>query len=90
LVVLSPSSDNFRNICIVATVATRSFNGRAIPSAEVGDDPFQQPQVELFWAESNAAALDPLVEYVMLEAKVGYFENVRYTMLGLQHTALFK
>ncbi|KAK6447314.1 helicase required for RNAi-mediated heterochromatin assembly 1 [Trichoderma asperellum] len=88
LVALSPSSDNFQNICIVATVATRSFKGKAIPSAEAGDDPFTQPQVELFWADPNEAVLDPFVEYMMLEAKVGYFENVRYTMLGLQHTAL--
>lgn len=74
----------------MATVATRSFNGKALPSAEAGDNPFQLPQVELFWAEPSQAVFDPLVEYVMLEATVGYFENVRYTMLGLQHTALFK
>ncbi|KAL6900094.1 P-loop containing nucleoside triphosphate hydrolase protein [Trichoderma evansii] len=89
LVALSPSSDNFQNICIVAIVATRSINGKAIPSAEAGDDPFELPRIELFWADPSEAALDPFVEYVMLEAKVGYFENVRYTMLGLQQAALF-
>jgi helicase required for RNAi-mediated heterochromatin assembly 1 len=74
----------------MATVATRSFNGRAAPSIEAGDDPMAAPQVELFWANSDEAIVDPSEEYVMLEAKIGYFENVRYTMLGLQHAALYQ
>lgn len=74
----------------MAIVATRSFKGKATPSVEAGDDPFQPPQIELFWADPIEAALDPFVEYVILEAKVGYLENVRYTMLGLQHAALSK
>ncbi|KAM0265344.1 hypothetical protein ACHAQJ_000185 [Trichoderma viride] len=89
LVALSPTSDNFQTTCIVATVATRSFNNKSIPSIEAGDDPTALPQVELFWASSDEAVVDPSEEYVMLEAKVGYFENVRYTMLGLQHSALY-
>ncbi|KAL7787008.1 P-loop containing nucleoside triphosphate hydrolase protein [Trichoderma ceciliae] len=89
LVVLSPSYDSFRRICIVATVASRSFNGKQEPDIMAGDDPMAHPQVELFWANPNEAIIEPREQFVMLESKVGYFENVRYTMLGLQHAALY-
>ncbi|KAL7813386.1 P-loop containing nucleoside triphosphate hydrolase protein [Trichoderma gracile] len=88
LVALSPRWDYFRTKCIVATVATRSFNGRAVPIVEEGDNPFELPRVELFFARNSDLLIDPIEEFVMLEAKVGYFENVRHTMLGLQHAAM--
>ncbi|KAK1255686.1 hypothetical protein MKX07_007945 [Trichoderma sp. CBMAI-0711] len=90
LVVLSPRWDYFRSKCIVATVATRSFNGRAVPIVEEGDNPFDLPRVELFFANTSEIVIDPIEEFVMLEAKVGYFENVRHTMLGLQHAAMYQ
>ncbi|KAL6857383.1 P-loop containing nucleoside triphosphate hydrolase protein [Trichoderma novae-zelandiae] len=90
LVVLSPSWDNFRSKCIVATIATRSFNGKAVPVVEDGDNPWHLPRVELFFANISETLIDPIEEFVMLEAKVGYFENVRHTMLGLQHAAVYE
>ncbi|PTB70222.1 hypothetical protein BBK36DRAFT_1173567 [Trichoderma citrinoviride] len=90
LVALSPSWDYFRSKCIVATIATRSFNGRAVPVVEDGDNPWHPPRVELFFANTSETLIDPIEEFVMLEAKVGYFENVRHTMLGLQHAAMYQ
>ncbi|KAL7816009.1 P-loop containing nucleoside triphosphate hydrolase protein [Trichoderma aethiopicum] len=90
LVVLSPRWDYFRTKCIVATIATRSFNGRAVPDVEDGDSPFELPRVELFFANINETLIDPIEDFVMLEAKTGYFENVRHTMLGLQHAAMYQ
>ncbi|RFU76412.1 hypothetical protein TARUN_5854 [Trichoderma arundinaceum] len=87
LVALSPSSDCFRRICIVATVATRSFNGRAKPTE---DNPESPPQIELFWANPDEAVIDVAADLVMLEANIGYFESVRYTMVGLQHAAVYQ
>ncbi|TFA99058.1 Helicase required for RNAi-mediated heterochromatin assembly 1 [Trichoderma ghanense] len=90
LVALSPSWDNFRSKCIVATIATRSFNGRAVPDVEDGDNPFELPRVELFFANTSETLIDPVETFVMLEAKVSYFENVRHTMLSLQHAAMYQ
>lgn len=90
LVVMSPRWDYFRTKCIVATIATRSFNGRAVPDVEDGDSPFDLPRVELFFANISETLIDPIEDFVMLEAKTGYFENVRHTMLGLQHAAMYQ
>ncbi|KAL7948087.1 P-loop containing nucleoside triphosphate hydrolase protein [Trichoderma barbatum] len=90
IVALSPSHDCFRTKCIVATVATRSFNGKAAPEPADGDNIWQLPCIELFFSDPSDVPFHPLEEYVMLEASMGYFENVRYTMLGLQQAALYR
>jgi helicase required for RNAi-mediated heterochromatin assembly 1 len=61
-----------------------------MPVVEEGDNPFDMPRVELFFANTSEILIDPVEEFVMLEAKVGYFENVRHTMLGLQHAAMYQ
>ncbi|KAH6607049.1 hypothetical protein Trco_003362 [Trichoderma cornu-damae] len=90
LVALSLRSDCFGQRCIVATVASRSFNGKASPDVKSGYNPKMPPQIELFWADPGDALINPMGEYIMLEAKSGYFENARYTMQGLQHAALYQ
>lgn len=86
LVALSPSSDSFKTRCIPAIIAARPLIGGLEPDVEAGEDKYTPPRVDVFWDNENA--IDPTIELVMVEASGGYFETVRYPMLGLQHAAL--
>ncbi|KAI0162134.1 P-loop containing nucleoside triphosphate hydrolase protein [Xylariaceae sp. FL1272] len=77
LVLLSTAQDGFKTICMPAIVADRSIEG-------LDHNP---PTIQLHWADVNEAILDPTLELVMLEARNGYFEGIRHSMLGLQHVA---
>ncbi|GKU02820.1 helicase [Fusarium langsethiae] len=90
LVVLSPRSDNFSKQCFVAVVAARYLLGGLEPNLDDGEDNNTPPRIEIFWSNVETAVFDPSVELVMLEAKGGYFETVRYAMVGLQHAAKFE
>ncbi|OBT70222.1 hypothetical protein VE03_00209 [Pseudogymnoascus sp. 23342-1-I1] len=74
MVALSPAGDKFRTICTVAIVAAR-------PLAAVEQDP---PQIDIFWASTEEAEFDPTEEYVMVEAKSGYFEASRHMLVAMQ------
>jgi helicase required for RNAi-mediated heterochromatin assembly 1 len=74
IVALSPVPDNFRTICKVAIVAARPLQG-------VEQNP---PQVDLFWGDPTEADFDPTLEYVMIEAKTGYFEASRHMLVAMQ------
>lgn len=75
LVAISPKTDNFRTTCLVATVAQRPYR-----------DGLDQtpPEIDIIWADVNQAVIDPDMEMVMIEARVGYYEAVRHTLVGLQ------
>ena len=90
LVALSPRSDNFKTQCFVAVVAARYLVGGLEPDPRAGEDENTPPRIEIFWADPKNAIIDPTMELIMLEAKGGYYENVRYAMVGLQHAALFE
>ncbi|KAI8631591.1 P-loop containing nucleoside triphosphate hydrolase protein [Xylariaceae sp. FL1651] len=78
LVVLSTAEDGFKTICMPAIIADHPIR-----------DGLDQvpPTIQIFWANTNDAILDPAIELVMLESRVGYFEAVRHCMVGLKHVA---
>ncbi|KAH6651518.1 P-loop containing nucleoside triphosphate hydrolase protein, partial [Truncatella angustata] len=78
VVAISTAADNFQTICKVATIADRRFK----------DGLDQQPSlIDIFWANIQDAVIDPSQELVMIESRHGFFEAVRYTLVGLQHVA---
>lgn len=74
IVALSPANDFFRSQCIVAVVAARPLEGVKR----------QPPEVDLFFARSGDADFDTQMEWVMVEARIGYYEAARHTMTALQ------
>ncbi|KAI1419193.1 P-loop containing nucleoside triphosphate hydrolase protein [Xylaria sp. FL1777] len=78
LVVISTAQDNFKTICMPAIIAEHLIQG--------GLDQIP-PTIQIFWANTDDAILDPTTELVMLESRSGYFEAVRHCMVGLQHVA---
>lgn len=74
LIALSPASDKFRTICKIATVAAR-------PLSAVEQNP---PQIDLFWGSIGDAEFDPSEEYIMIEARSGYFEANRHMLVAMQ------
>lgn len=87
LVVLSPRSDNFKSQCYIAVVATRNLIGGLEPDYPKGEDDNTPPRIHIYWADPAHAKMDPSLELVMLEAKDGYFEAVRFAMTGLQRAS---
>lgn len=74
LVALSPIEDKFRQQCKIAVVAARPLTG-------VQANP---PEVDLFFATPEESEIDSLQEWLMVEARTGYFEAYRHTLVGLQ------
>ena len=74
LVALSPISDKFQRECRVAIVAARPLTG-------VQANP---PEVDILFATPQEYEVDPLQEWLMVEARTGYFEAYRHTLMGLQ------
>ncbi|KAI9793563.1 MAG: hypothetical protein M1816_007996 [Peltula sp. TS41687] len=77
LVALSPVQDKFRRDCKIAIVAARPLSG-------VQANP---PEVDLFFSNPEESEIDPMQEWLMVEARTGYFEAYRHTMVGLQRMA---
>ena len=75
VVALTPHTDNFMSVCHIAVVADRPILGG------LDQNP---PTVDLFWADNNNFALDPITPYVMIEARAGYFEATRHVLMALQ------
>ncbi|KAF4976079.1 hypothetical protein FZEAL_7212 [Fusarium zealandicum] len=90
LVALSPRSDAYSTKCHLAVVAAKYLVGGLEPDTEAGEDENTPPRIEIFWTNGEDAILDPSVEFVMIEAKGGYFETVRHAMVGLQHAARYE
>ncbi|KAJ8126517.1 hypothetical protein O1611_g7120 [Lasiodiplodia mahajangana] len=78
LVAISTSEDGFRTICMPAVIADHPIRD--------GLDQIP-PTIQLLWANTDDAVLDPTIELVMLEARSGYFEAIRHCLVGLQHVA---
>jgi helicase required for RNAi-mediated heterochromatin assembly 1 len=74
MVAITPSNDNFRKKCIVGIVAARPIdNVNATPC-----------QIDLYFARPEEFEIDPQQEFVMIEARSGYFEGTRHTLKALQ------
>jgi len=74
MIVLTPAKDMFKKVCKVAIVAARPLAGLQQSPA----------QIDLFFATPEEIEVDPQVEWVMVEARTGYFEAYRHTLLALQ------
>ncbi|KAJ8069476.1 hypothetical protein OCU04_003129 [Sclerotinia nivalis] len=75
LVCLSPTSDMFRSVCKVGTVAARPIEGG------LDRDP---PQVDLFFGDDEDIILNPVDSYVMIQSRLGFFEAYRHVLVALQ------
>jgi helicase required for RNAi-mediated heterochromatin assembly 1 len=78
LVAISTRSDGFRSICKLATIVQRPYFGG------LDQDP---PLVDLMWAKTGDAVLDPSKEMTMVESHGGFFEATRHALVGLQLSA---
>lgn len=74
IVALSPAHDCFRSECAVAVVAARPLDGVKL----------QPPEVDIFFAHPEEVDFDPQQEWIMVEARSGYYESSRHTMTALQ------
>ncbi|KAF7871976.1 uncharacterized protein EAF02_009081 [Botrytis sinoallii] len=78
LLCLSPTSDKFRSICKVGTVAARPIEGG------LDCDP---PQVDIFFGDDEDIILNPTESYIMIQPRVGFFEAYRHVLVALQKLA---
>jgi len=74
LVALTPKSDMFRTICVVAVVAARPLDG-------MQKNP---PELDLFFGRPDDLNLDPDIEWLMVEDRSSFFEAQRHTLVALQ------
>ncbi len=74
MVALTPARDLFQQVGKVAIVAAR-------PLAGVQQSP---AEIDLYFASVEEIEVDPQVEWIMVEARTGYFEAYRHTLLALQ------
>ncbi|CAG8919275.1 unnamed protein product [Penicillium salamii] len=74
LVALSSKQDAFTSKCVVGVVASRLLE-------EVQKDP---PEVDIYLASYSDFDVDTQKEWIMVEARLGYFEETRHTMKALQ------
>ncbi|KKK20890.1 hypothetical protein AOCH_004073 [Aspergillus ochraceoroseus] len=74
VIALSPVHDLFQSKCIVAVVAARPLEAvKQLP-----------PEIDIFFADPADADFDPQLEWLMVEAKNGYYESARHTLTALQ------
>ncbi|KAJ5512243.1 hypothetical protein N7463_001795 [Penicillium fimorum] len=74
VVALTPKQNAFSSKCVVAIVACRLQEG-------VEKDP---PEIDIFLASPDDIEIDPQQEWIMVEARAGYFEANRHTLTALQ------
>ncbi|KAJ6155542.1 hypothetical protein N7470_006108 [Penicillium chermesinum] len=74
VVALSPVNDRFSSICSLAVVASRSIDN-------VQKSP---PEVDICFADQGDLDFDPQQEWVMVEARTGYYEAHRHVLMALQ------
>ncbi|KAL4896040.1 P-loop containing nucleoside triphosphate hydrolase protein [Aspergillus ambiguus] len=74
IVALSPADDAFQAECVIAIVAAR-------PLEQVQ---LQPPQIDIYFAQPEDVDFDPHKEWIMVEARTGYYEASRHTMTALQ------
>lgn len=74
IVALSTAEDKFSTKCIVGVIAAR-------PLINLAKTP---PEVDVYFAHSEDIDFDPQQEWIMVEARSGYYECHRHTMTALQ------
>ncbi|KAJ5689181.1 ATP binding protein [Penicillium macrosclerotiorum] len=74
LVALTPANDMFSTRCVVAIIAARALENLSM----------EPPEVDIFFVCPDDIDFDPQQEWVMVEARAGYFEAYRHTMTALQ------
>ncbi|KAL5343497.1 P-loop containing nucleoside triphosphate hydrolase protein [Aspergillus crustosus] len=74
IIALSPAEDAFQTKCVIAIVAARALEG-------VKSHP---PEIDIYFANPTDADFDPQLEWLLVEAKEGYYEASRHTMTALQ------
>ncbi|KAF7587112.1 hypothetical protein BBP40_007703 [Aspergillus hancockii] len=74
IVALSPVKNSFKTKCVVAVVAARPLEGVKMHPSEI----------DIYFAQPEDSEFDPHQEWVMVEAKTGYYESMRHTMTALQ------
>ncbi|PWY90834.1 ATP binding protein [Aspergillus heteromorphus CBS 117.55] len=74
VVALSPADDVFKSKCVIAIVAAR-------PLETVTQYP---SEIDIFFTRPEDVDFDPQKEWIMVEAKDGYYESARHTMTALQ------
>ncbi|ETS84456.1 hypothetical protein PFICI_02481 [Pestalotiopsis fici W106-1] len=77
VVAISTATDSFRSLCSTAVVMGRNIE-------DLAKSP---PTIDIKWAETEQMVFDPTEELVMIEARSGFYEAVRHTLVGLQHVA---
>ncbi|KAJ5742935.1 hypothetical protein N7533_010037 [Penicillium manginii] len=74
IIALSPVEDSFSTKCIVGVVAAR-------PLENLAKTP---PEVDIYFAHPEDIKFDPQQEWIMVQARSGYYEAHRHTMKALQ------
>ena len=74
IVALTPVDDMFQRLCLVAVVAARPVEGLKVTP----------PSIDLFFGSHEETEVDPQQEWVMVEARQGYYEAHRHTLRALQ------
>ncbi|KAL9620069.1 MAG: hypothetical protein Q9160_005359 [Pyrenula sp. 1 TL-2023] len=74
LLALSPADDCFRTTCFPVVVAARPLSGVTL----------SPPEIDVFFGFRQNIRIDPQQEFIMVEAKSGYFEATRHTLRALQ------
>ena len=59
---------------VVATIAARPLAGLLC----------QPPELDIYFSRPDNIQIDPQEEWLMIEAKQGYYEAYRHTLLALQ------
>lgn len=80
IVALSPARDKFSTRCVVAVVAARPLQGVQSTPCEI----------DIFFARTEDIEIDPQLEWLMIEARTGYYEAWRHTMKAFQKLATEK
>ena len=74
MVALTPARDNFNEKCVLAIVASRALSA-------VDSNP---AMIDIYFSRTEEIEVDPQQEWVMVEAKQGYYEAARHTLRALQ------
>lgn len=79
--IIALSSDFFKTDCRVAVIA------QPVLESDPTISPRAAPTLDITWAKSSDALVNPDQDLVMVESRNGYFEAVRHALKGLQHAA---
>ncbi|RMZ91026.1 hypothetical protein DV736_g1729, partial [Chaetothyriales sp. CBS 134916] len=75
LVALFPANDKLQRTSVVAIVASRPLQGLV---------DMYPPEIDIFFSRPEDIQIDPQQEWIMVEARRGYYEASRHTLRALQ------